>query len=667
MMRSRMFTIGLLAIAVTTWPRSEAQAQPHIDAFQRDVHASVQDGLQWLRDNDAYTSPDGNMHFARGMMTVAMLDQPEIGGYGVGYDGLNPEDQALIRSAISDMMGNGGCSISRPFYSFCHGAILMALSLYAKTGGPEVDNPWNWTLRQGVDKLVDDTLFNQTARGIVTPWAVEGFWGYTSVGRDSPSTQYAAAGLGAARGFYMWANDAEADNRLAEIDNSLGSIAESYERYRTADGGFGYRPWEASSHTQTPAALWISLLGGADVNAAGIQDFMNFMVTRYVWDRIGGMGYYYYLWVSTRAFGLFHTMRNDVHPGNWSVYDVGAMHGQHAGRSPLLAQRPQSRGAGNPGFYADTPPSWYFDFALTLMEQQNPDGEFNRSGFGSWNVWFDQASALLVLERSLGAACPDTDGDDICNDDDNCALDVNPEQEDADFDHVGDVCDLCPGEDDEDIVFYGAEVVCPSVCENNTAPVPVCPHSVEVEVDDECSWQVLPEIVGVSADDAEGHRVDLYLGAPHPRGLGIVPVDVTAADECGLTSDHFCQVVVVPRDVTPPVVEQERAGVEIGLRNAWVYNWTPIREACGVTWVDNCTNQPTVRYGIVSIESNDPDEVIEGEPGAFFSGAMAADWYGLILDLDRNRAGERIYDVEFAIVDEFGHTTTTHCGITVVN
>ncbi|HWO56517.1 MAG TPA: thrombospondin type 3 repeat-containing protein [bacterium] len=48
------------------------------------------------------------------------------------------------------------------------------------------------------------------------------------------------------------------------------------------------------------------------------------------------------------------------------------------------------------------------------------------------------------LSAYSGCACPDVDGDGVCDIDDNCVLTPNPLQEDLDADAVGDACDNCP-------------------------------------------------------------------------------------------------------------------------------------------------------------------------------------------------------------------------------
>lgn len=53
------------------------------------------------------------------------------------------------------------------------------------------------------------------------------------------------------------------------------------------------------------------------------------------------------------------------------------------------------------------------------------------------------------------SGCQDFDSDGICNDDDNCFLSPNPDQADGDNDGLGDVCDQCPEDPDNDIDHDG--------------------------------------------------------------------------------------------------------------------------------------------------------------------------------------------------------------------
>ena len=69
-----------------------------------------------------------------------------------------------------------------------------------------------------------------------------------------------------------------------------------------------------------------------------------------------------------------------------------------------------------------------------------------------WTIWrprgwsenSSHAFALLILERSLGGVCLDTDEDGLCGVDDNCPDVPNPDQADEDEDGIGDACDNCP-------------------------------------------------------------------------------------------------------------------------------------------------------------------------------------------------------------------------------
>ncbi|MCA9543683.1 MAG: thrombospondin type 3 repeat-containing protein, partial [Myxococcales bacterium] len=464
--------MGMLTTALAVGLAVPALAQDDL-AFETDVGAAIDDGLQYLRNANVFTNP-GQVR-ARGLALLALLekragiapDSPVL-----GYAGSAPADQALAEAAVarllSDTSAYGAAYAS--FYAYGTGENLMALSLYANTGGPEVANANNLTIRAAIDRMVDRTLAAQCQTNDYR----DGFWGYTSCGDDSSTTQFAVAGLAAARGFYLGQGDPGA--RGALIDAALTRTAAGYERQQNADGGEGYRINNYnSSYAQTSSALWASLLGGKDVNDGAVQGYLGWHTRNYNYQTIyaaynsWAQSYYYYLWSSSKAYNLL--AEQGVAPAAGNVDPTGL--GSQAG-GPInldrgdfrLANRDfttdaDARVGGNPGKYQhylddQLKPRWYYDYAYSLMSQQGADGRFGAAQYRNngqtyftascWDTVACQAYAILVLERALGGACIDSDSDGVCDDEDNCATAANPDQSDADGDGVGDLCDNCPNE-----------------------------------------------------------------------------------------------------------------------------------------------------------------------------------------------------------------------------
>ena len=649
-----------------------------LTAFEEDVNAAVDDGVQYFRDSGVFT---GGSNLVRGLALLSLLEQSDVGQSG-GYVDLDPADKLLATAAANLIIDNPECGPGRGFYTYCDGQALMALSLFGRSGGSDIVGA-SRTVSEAIDFMVDRALPQQTNGG-----ACDGFWGYTGPGCDSSTTQYEVAGLAAARGYYI--NMGDAGGRAAQISVGLARTAASYGggmfSWRDANAelancngflecaGSGYNVSNNGvSYQQTGSGMWCMLLGGIGLNLPATQAHMSWLYGMYNYETNAGgpeswpKALNYYMWSSAKAYHLIDASGELPLPGNVWPGDLGTLGpvgARQMSRSPLVDSRPAPRGVGAPGYYADEDPNWFYDYAYTLMTRQGANGFFPNPN-GSWDVDVDHAYAVLVLQKSLGGACIDTDGDGICDADDNCGSDTNPGQEDTDGDGVGDACDRCPGDDDASGFVWNGQFVCPGECDNNTPPVANCEEHVFVDVDHECHWELPLDVFTPNATDADGNPFACRTSHRHAHDLRVWPVDVNCWDACG---DHgpICTTLVVPKDVSPPVVSVGAPVHDIAIQDEWTSNWVQMTQACDIAWDDNCSNR--IVRGIVGITSSDPAEIIEGAPGYFWSNQMLADWSGAMINLARDQgSAPRIYTFEFALVDEFSNHTTVECQVNVID
>jgi hypothetical protein len=474
---------------------SATLSQAAVTNFSTDVATSIDRGLDYLANSSAFgPSPgscggDGQNARARGLALLALLEKRASGDPDddpQGYAGANPSDQERMRNAVACMLDNTN---ETTFYAYRDGNYLMGLALYLRTDGPdkgetpEIPNiPDYDDLITAINRLVDRTLPNQN---------VAGYWCYTNSGcDDSSTTQFAVAGLAAAKAVYSdatWSdpgrlasvNTALANARQAYIDfaSTAGSDNASCDRIEETEAGHGYRRGNTPSLQQTASGTWVQLLGGANVNDTTVQAYLRWQRNHYRWQDLDSMGnswpnssYWYYLWSSFKAMEFMHQSGIAPLPGNLGPNDLGLLGPLDdpdagdglAGTCPVrqIHQDPDalpqvaSFGGGGVGYYSGEPQDQYFDYAYEILEHQCYDGSLpilGSDGFyncnsspGRWNNISSQSYALLVLQRATGGVCNDGDGDGFCDDVDNCPATPNPDQEDRDDDGVGDVCDNCP-------------------------------------------------------------------------------------------------------------------------------------------------------------------------------------------------------------------------------
>jgi len=418
--------------------------------FGQDVGTAINRGLAWLDGQGAFNNPSsaGN---AAGLATLALLEKRESddpNAAAQGYANASAADQARLDNVIAYIIGS---HTNIGFYSYRDGANLMALSVYLRTGGPDQASALNSI----------NTIFDRTAAA----QGAHGYWCYNNGGcMDSSTTQLVMAGLASAKAVFTDNGDAA---RLATLNAAVLLTGDAYaangavDPLSASERGHGYNVGWENSLPQTASGMWGQIIGGRDLNDASVQAYLEWLRNRYNYQStaaagggFGGISYFYYMWSSSKGFTFLEDSGVAPNPGNLGVDDIGML---PAGDAPAWAQRLEhldpttvarvpSFGADGPGYYNDPgePARWYFDYAYTLLGMQN--GGTGQFAGQSWNAHAAQSYALLVLERSVGGGCADTDGDGVCDTDDNCVNTPNPGQFDVDVDGVGDLCDGCPND-----------------------------------------------------------------------------------------------------------------------------------------------------------------------------------------------------------------------------
>lgn len=421
--------------------------------FNNDVNAAIDAGVNNLVANGAYGA-FSNCGDAAGLCALALLEKrvsADPAAQAQGYANASAIDKGRLDNIMGYIITR---ATSAGFYAYRDGADLMALSVYLRTGGPNQAGALT-----AIRNTFDRTAANQGG----------GYWCYTDGScDDSSTTQLVMAGLAAARAVFgdpAYSDPARlstlntrtastravyASNGLAGESCSPGGVLDAIER------GHGYNVGHCNSSQQTASGTWSQLVGGAALNDANVQAYLRWIRNRYRYtdistESVGWPSHYYYLWSSSKAYAFLEESGATPDPGNLAPADLGTLPPASAPayarrqlhRDPATDVRPAPRGAGGAGYYTGETARWYYDYSYALMTQQGADGHFN-SPSGGWDYYSDQSYALLVLQRSVGGGCIDSDDDGICDSEDNCPAVPNPGQEDSNNNGVGNACEVGP-------------------------------------------------------------------------------------------------------------------------------------------------------------------------------------------------------------------------------
>jgi hypothetical protein len=443
----------LLLSVVLTIPSVKAEETN----FSRDVAAAIDDGLDWLDSQNVFSNPSSLSTANRDALGLAALSimerriSDDQNAAPVGYENATADDQVKIQTLMTYIINR---ATGAAMYSYRDGGDLMAISLYVRTGGPSTQ-----LAITAINSIFD--RFN----GSQSPY---GFWAYRGMGNDSSTTQLVVAGLAGARAVFSDPRFTDAV-RLGQLNTLASNSANAYANNGRVgnlinDGsGFGYSPNHPPSYQQTASGLWSQIIGGYDLNSPSVQQYLRWLYLRYNYQTIQAYrnswnnAHLYYMWSSAKAYTFLEDSGAIADIGNLDTHGLGTLPNNAAPeenarltrRDPDADPRVARRGAGGAGYYSSIheQPRWYYDYAYTLMGLQGVNGQFV-SNIGQWNNIAAHSYALLVLERSVGGGCVDSDNDEACDAEDNCPALPNPDQLDDDQDGIGNLCDDCPQDAD---------------------------------------------------------------------------------------------------------------------------------------------------------------------------------------------------------------------------
>lgn len=159
---------------------------------------------------------------------------------------------------------------------------------------------------------------------------------------------------------------------------------------------------------------------------------------------------------------------------------------------------------------------WLIFVFHNVCEEGCKPYSIHRDDFLALVEWMDRhrVRTRTVTSVILGEEpCEDGDGDGVCDEEDNCPGDANPDQEDADEDGIGDACDLCPfdpaNDADADGVCDGADN-CPDL------PNPDQADADGDGIGDACDEPEEPEVPEEPVDEPDPPGPEPEPEAPHP-------------------------------------------------------------------------------------------------------------------------------------------------------
>lgn len=256
-----------------------------------DLSESVELGLQWLRGSQ---QENGSWSNSTGITALALLallnsgasvEDPAV-SKGLKYL-LDPQRYDAATGQFSgDKRGDSPC------YTYDTALAILVLVATEDRARPRSE------YREIVAKARGYLLSIQHTNPDNPDDPQIGGWGYPRPGwTDLSNTQFAVMALDAAYDYLR-----EVKPPPTDANSWTGRLLRYLDRCQNDDGGFGYRPGQASWGSMSAAGLWSLVLTGVSPTDSRVKRVIQWMSANYRLDANPGRGskalYYYYLTLS---------------------------------------------------------------------------------------------------------------------------------------------------------------------------------------------------------------------------------------------------------------------------------------------------------------------------------------------------------------------------------
>lgn len=195
-----------------------------------------------------------------------------------------------------------------------------------------------------------------------------------------------------------------------------------------------------------------------------------------------------------------------------------------------------------------------------------------------------------------------------------------------------------------------------TIAQINQSPESIC-QDVTVSADSNCQANVDADQINDGSYDPDGDELTFELLPPGPYPVGITQVSLIVSDG---QDSSICKASITVRDNTKPVLVAISDPIKLWPPNHR-YEKINLNQLL-VSVTSNCNTITNDDVYIVSVSSDEPDNVENGDGNTINDIAISQDCKSVYLRKERQGVGNgRVYTITLGAIDGSGNTATTTC------